>query len=156
MARALEVAPTDLAPGSFLLDDAQPEHPTVRTLRMALTGHETLAGLFGDRQDDTIEPPDLDHLREQVDRVWELVHGSRYEELSEALPALLVVMEAAPRRLEDSDSATAFRSPGRAPPATAGLLAKLGATTSRGWPPSGLSTAERSGDPLLAGISDSD
>ena len=77
VARALEVAPTDLAPGSFLLDDAQPEHPTVRTLRMALTGHETLAGLFGDRQDDTLEPPDLDHLREQVDRAWELVHGSR-------------------------------------------------------------------------------
>jgi transcriptional regulator with XRE-family HTH domain len=155
VARALEVAPTDLAPGSFLLDDAQPEHPTVRTLRMALTGHETLAGLFGDRQDDALEPPDLDHLREQLDRAWELVHGSRYEDLSESLPALLVVMEAAPRRLEGSDSAAAFALLAELHQATAGLLAKLGATD-LAWLAAERAylAAERSGDPLLAGISD--
>ncbi len=155
VARALDVAPTDLAPGSFLLDDAHPEHPTVRTLRMALTGHETLAGLLGDRQDDALEPPDLDHLRGEVARTWELVHASRYQELNEALPALLVVMEAAPRRLEGDDSSAAFALLAELHQATAGLLAKLGAMD-LAWMAAERAylAAERSGDPLLAAVSD--
>jgi Arm DNA-binding domain len=83
------------------------------------------------------------------------VHGSRYKELSESLPALLVVMEAAPRRLEGSDSATAFALLAELHQATAGLLAKLGATD-LAWLAAERAylAAERSGDPLLAGISD--
>ena len=155
VARALDVSPTDLAPGSFLLDDVQPEHPTVRALRMALTGHETLAGLLGDRQDDTLEPPDLDHLRTQVEHAWELVHGSHYEELNETLPALLVVMEAAPRRLEGDDRAAAFKLLAELHQATAGLLAKLGAMD-LAWLAAERAylAAERSGDLLLAAASD--
>jgi len=155
VARALDVSPTDLAPGSFLLDDAQPEHPTVRTLRMALTGHETLAALLGDRQDEALEPPDLDHLRTQVERTWELVHTSRYQELSESLPALLVVMEAAPRRLDGDDRAAAFALLAELHQATAALLAKLGATD-LAWMAAERAylAAERGGDPLLAAVSD--
>ena len=155
VARALDVSPTDLAPGSFLLDDAQPEHPTVRTLRMALTGHETLAALLGDRQDEALEPPDLDHLRTQVERTWELVHASRYQELSESLPALLVVMEAAPRRLDGDDRAAAFALLAELHQATAALLAKLGATD-LAWMAAERAylAAERGGDPLLAAVSD--
>jgi transcriptional regulator with XRE-family HTH domain len=155
VARALDVSPTDLAPGSFLLDDAQPEHPTVRTLRMALTGHETLAALLGDRQDEALEPPDLDHLRTQVARTWELVHASRYQELSESLPALLVVMEAAPRRLDGDDRAAAFALLAELHLAAAALLAKLGATD-LAWMAAERAylAAERGGDPLLAAVSD--
>jgi hypothetical protein len=70
-------------------------------------------------------------------------------------PALLVVMEAAPRRLEGSDSAAAFALLAELHQATAGLLAKLGATD-LAWLAAERAylAAERSGDPLLAAISD--
>jgi hypothetical protein len=64
-------------------------------------------------------------------------------------------MEAAPRRLEGSDSAAAFALLAELHQATAGLLAKLGATD-LAWLAAERAylAAERSGDPLLAGISD--
>jgi transcriptional regulator with XRE-family HTH domain len=71
-------------------------------IRAALTGHPALSSLLGAGPPPRISRHELDILRDQHARVWELVHGSRYAELAPLLAALITGLEMA-TRAEGSD-----------------------------------------------------
>src|SRR6266545_4877531 len=87
VAGALTVPVSELAPDPLLLEAQGEEHPAVRAIRMALTGHAALPVLLDGPHVAT--SPDLSDLKVRTERAWDLAHASRYGDLSELLPPLI-------------------------------------------------------------------
>lgn len=77
-------------------------------IRAAVTGHPALGAVLGGHQT-RFTGPELDSLRRQHAKVWELVHGSRYAELAPLLTALITGLETASRSLAASELAQEAR-----------------------------------------------
>lgn len=71
-------------------------------LRSAMTGHPVL-GLLSAPEHPQVTRRELDALRRQHEAVWELVHASRFAELTALLTALITGREAATRAAADDE-----------------------------------------------------
>jgi hypothetical protein len=92
--RVLEVPASEFVPDE-LLPAVEIEHPTVRAVRLLLSAHEATGALLADEPADGGPAEGSDELPM---RIWELVHGSRYDELATLLPVELPALERAARR----------------------------------------------------------
>jgi transcriptional regulator with XRE-family HTH domain len=148
VAGALNVPVSELAPDPLLLEAQGEEHPAVRAIRMALTGHAALPILLDGPE---ARPPDLSDLKARAEQAWDLTHASRYADLGELLPPLIAECEQAARRLSGTDRKTAFRLTAETYQATAAAMAKL-RETDLAWIAGdrSVTAAERAGAALLA------
>lgn len=148
VAGALNVPVSELAPDPLLLEAQGEEHPAVRAIRMALTGHAALPILLDGPE---ARPPDLSDLKARAEQAWDLTHASRYADLGELLPPLIAECEQAARRLSGTDRKTAFRLTAETYQATAAAMAKL-RETDLAWIAGdrSVTAAERAGAVLLA------
>ncbi len=149
VAGALNVPVSELAPDPLLLEAQGEEHPAVRAIRMALTGHAALPVLLDGPHAAT--SPDLSDLKARAEQAWDLAHASRYADLSELLPPLITECEQAARRLSGTDRKTAFELTAETYQATAAAMAKL-RETDLAWIAGdrSVTAAERAGAVLLA------
>jgi transcriptional regulator with XRE-family HTH domain len=149
VAGALNVPVSELAPDPLLLEAQGEEHPAVRAIRMALTGHAALPILLDGR--DAATPSDLSDLEARAEQAWDLAHASRYADLGELLPPLIAECEQAARRLSGTDRKTAFELTAETYQATAAAMAKL-RETDLAWIAGdrSVTAAERAGAVLLA------
>jgi transcriptional regulator with XRE-family HTH domain len=148
VAAALNVPVTELSPDP-LVQEHGGEHPTVRAVRLALSDQGALALLFGLPAGS--KPLGLAGLRAKAARAWELTHASRYEELGELLPSLILDCEAACRRLTGADRRAAFQVAADAYQAVAATMSKL-RQVDAAWVAGdrSIAAAERGEAPLLA------
>lgn len=123
VAGALNVPVSELAPDPLLLEAQGEEHPAVRAIRMALTGHAALPILLDGPN--ATKPPDLLDLNARAEQAWDLTHASRYADLGQLLPPLIADCEQAARRLRGTDRKTAFQLTAETYQATAAAMAKL-------------------------------
>jgi transcriptional regulator with XRE-family HTH domain len=120
----------------------------VDKIRTALERYEQ-AGAFNR----PVEPPSLDELRKAVQHAWLTYQHSRYEVLVRVLPRLLRDAQAADAaRLDGEDTQSAAHLLGQVYQIVSSAMRKLG-ELELAWLAAdrGISVAERSGDPLLAG-----
>src|SRR5215207_2146149 len=170
VARVLDVPANELLPGSFLPSDGDREHPSVRAVRLALSGHPALAvlldsspdaisrsadaitELLGRLEEAPTEPAELDA---RADEAWDMAHASRFTDLGELLLVLIPQAELAAHRLEGKPQQSAFAALARIYQAAAAIMAKL-RETDIAWVAAerAIAAAERSGDPLLAAAGD--
>ncbi len=148
VAGALNVPVSELAPDPLLLEAQGEEHPAVRAIRMALTGHAALPILL-DGSD--ARPADLSDLKARAEQAWDLAHTSRYADLGELLPPLIAECEQAARRMSGTDRKVAFKLAAETYQATAAAMAKL-RETDLAWIAGdrSVTAAERAGAVLLA------
>lgn len=150
VAAALNVPVTELSPDPLLQREEAAEDSTVHALRMALSRHDALRGIFGSRElaGRTGDPAELEAGAE---RAWELTHTSRYQELEELLPTLIAVAEVSARHLPAARRKAAFRSLALIYQATAAVMAKL-REVDAGWVAGerSIAAAEQADAPLLA------
>lgn len=124
VATALNVPVTELSPDPLLQREEAAEHSTVHAIRMALSRHDALRGIFGSRE--LARPAGSPaELEAGAERAWELTHASRYKELEELLPTLIAEAEVSARRLPAARRKAAFRSLAMTYQATAAVMAKL-------------------------------
>ncbi len=149
VAGALNVPVSELAPDPLLLEAQGEEHPAIRAIRMALTGHAALPVLLDGPHAAT--PPDLSDLKVRAEQAWDLAHASRYGDLGELLPPLIAECEQAARRLSGTDRKAAFELTAETYQATAAAMAKL-RETDLAWIAGdrSVTAAERAGAVLLA------
>lgn len=100
LADALEVSVQDLRPDAVAQHSA--DHPVshLEDLRLALTGHPALGLALGTTTTKGRQPKDL---AQQVELAWELVHASRFTELSRLLTRLIPQLELASRTANSSN-----------------------------------------------------
>jgi transcriptional regulator with XRE-family HTH domain len=170
VARVLDVPANELLPGSFLPADGDREHPSVRAVRLALSGHPALAVLLDSspeaisRSADAITellgrldeaPTDPAELEARAEEAWNLAHASRFTDLGELLLTLIPQAELAAHRLAGKPQQAAFAALARIYQAAAAIMTKL-RETDIAWVAAerGIAAAERSGDPLLAAAGD--
>jgi hypothetical protein len=150
VAAALNVPVTELSPDPLLQREEAAEDSTVHALRMALSRHDALRGIFGSGE---VAGPagDPAELEAGAERAWELTHTSRYQELEELLPTLIAVAEVSARRLPATRRKAAFRSLALTYQATAAMMAKL-REVDAGWVAGerSIAAAEQADAPLLA------
>jgi hypothetical protein len=150
VAAALNVPVTELSPDPLLQREEAAEDSTVHALRMALSRHDALRGIFGSGE---VAGPagDPAELEAGAERAWELTHTSRYQELEELLPTLIAVAEVSARRLPATRRKAAFRSLALTYQATAAVMAKL-REVDAGWVAGerSIAAAEQADAPLLA------
>src|SRR6266498_5323748 len=106
VAGALNVPVSELAPDPLLLEAQGEEHPAIRAIRMALTGHAALPILLDGPHAATL--PDLSDLKARAEQAWDLAPASRYADLGELLPPLIAECERAARLLSGTDRKAAF------------------------------------------------
>jgi transcriptional regulator with XRE-family HTH domain len=149
VAGALNVPVSELAPDPLLLEAQSEEHPAVRAIRVALTGHAALPILLDGP--DAARPPDLSDLKARAEQAWDLAHASRYADLGELLPPLIAECEQAARRMSGADRKAAFELTAETYQATAAAMAKL-RETDLAWIAGdrSVTAAERAGAVLLA------
>ena len=170
VARVLDVPANELLPGSFLPADGDREHPSVRAVRLALSGHPALAVLLDSSPEAISQSADaitellgrLDEaptspaeLEARADEAWNLAHASRFTDLGELLLVLIPQAELAAHRLAGKPQQAAFAALARIYQAAAAIMAKL-RETDIAWVAAerAIAAAERSGDPLLAAAGD--
>src|SRR6266511_5842199 len=151
VAGALNVPVTELSPDPLLQREEAAQHPTVRAVRIALSRHDALPGMFGSRRKVAAPAAGPAELEAGAKRAWELTHASRYTELGEFLPASIAEAEAAARRLGAAKRKAAFRSLAVTYQATAAAMAKL-REVDAGWVAGerSIAAAEHAEAPLLA------
>jgi tetratricopeptide (TPR) repeat protein len=147
VAGALNVPVTELSPDP-LIQEGPDEHPAARAVRRVLTETATLDLVQESPRGRT---PDLEELRVQAGRAWELTHASSYVELASLLPDLIMDSERATRRLTGDDRTAAFSLLADVYQATAAAMAKL-RQVDVAWVVGdrSIEAAERAGEPLLA------
>lgn len=124
VAAALNVPVTELSPDPILQREEAAVHSTIHAIRMALSRHDALRGIFSSHE--LAEPAgDPAELEADAERAWELTHASRYKELEELLPTLIAEAEVLARRLPAASRKAAFRSLAVTYQATAAVMAKL-------------------------------
>jgi transcriptional regulator with XRE-family HTH domain len=155
VARVLEVPPGELLPESMFPEAAEQEHPAGRAIRLALSGHPTLAAELDARLDTPVPAIELEDLEARARRAWELAHASSFLELGEAVTDLVPELESAARQLDGEAQATALRLLADTYQAIAAVLTKLGETAAA-WAAAerSVAAAERAGLPLLAAAGD--
>jgi transcriptional regulator with XRE-family HTH domain len=138
VARVLDVPANELLPGSFLPTEGEREHPSVRAVRLALSGHPALAVLLD-------SSPEA--IRRSADAITELL--GRLDE-APTDPA-----ELAAHRLAGEPQHAAFAALARIYHAAAAIMAKL-RETDIAWVAAerAIAAAERSSDPLLVAAGD--
>jgi transcriptional regulator with XRE-family HTH domain len=150
VATALNVPVTELSPDPLLQREEAAEHSTVHAIRMALSRHDALRGIFGGRKHagPAGSPAELEA---EAERAWELTHASHYKELEEFLPTLIAEAEVSARRLPLASRKAAFRSLAVTYQATAAVMAKL-REVDAGWVAGerSIAAAEQADAPLLA------
>jgi transcriptional regulator with XRE-family HTH domain len=150
VATALNVPVTELSPDPLLQREEAAEHSTVHAIRMALSRHDALRGIFGSREHagPAGSPAELEA---EAERAWELTHASLYKELEEFLPTLIAEAEVSARRLPVASRKAAFRSLAVTYQATAAVMAKL-REVDAGWVAGerSIAAAEQADAPLLA------
>ncbi|HZD01651.1 MAG TPA: helix-turn-helix transcriptional regulator [Actinomycetes bacterium] len=150
VAAALNVPVTELTPDPLVQERAG-EHPTVRAVRLALSGQEALAAMFKEERRALREQPDFEDLRARAEQAWELTHAARYADLGKLLPALIADLEAAARPRDSAGRQTAFLLLAEVYQATAAAMSKL-RDLETAWVAGdrSISAAERGEDPGLA------
>lgn len=135
--------------------EAPAERPeSFEELRLILTGHPALSAVL-DGEQPTHARTDLEELRRQHARVWELVHETGYAELAPLLTDLVPALERATRvsasQLERDEAGRLLTDTYQA---AAAMLAKL-SENDAAWVAADRAafTAERIGDPLLVAAS---
>jgi transcriptional regulator with XRE-family HTH domain len=105
--------------------DERPE--AFDTIRLALTGHPAIGAVLGTV---TLTAParQLEALRRQHERVWDLVHASRYAEVAPILAALIPGLETAVRTADGEQVAEARELLGDTYQAVAAMMVKIGET----------------------------
>lgn len=155
VARVLEVPPAELLPESMFPEAAEQEHPAAKAIRLALSGHPSLAAELDAGSDAPAPAIDLEDLEARARKAWELAHASRFVELGELAAALVPELERVARQLGGEAQRTAFRLLAETYQATAAVLAKLGELAAA-WAAAerSVAAAERAGLPLLAAAGD--
>lgn len=77
-------------------------------LRLALTGHPAIDAVL-DTQTQALTNERLDELRELHERVWPMVHASRYSDLAPIVTSLIPGLERAVRVADDAELAESAR-----------------------------------------------
>lgn len=148
LADALNVPVRDLRPDAAPQPAAHPDRAVndLESLRMTLTGHPTPGVVI---KPPPPEPVELDHLRHRVDEVWDLVHASRFADVSATLTTLLPELETARRGTPRRQRAHISRLLTRAYHAASAAFARQGEADAA-WIAAdrGILIAEQSGDPL--------
>jgi hypothetical protein len=134
-----------------VLRDLADDHGAVHAIRLAMSGHDVLAVMLERHGRAAGEAPDLSTLRSEVQRAWQLVHGSRYTDLGVLLPGLIPRAELTARQTAGEERKAAFSLLAVLYQATAAMMAKLG-ETDMAWVAADRSVvaAERADAPLLA------
>jgi transcriptional regulator with XRE-family HTH domain len=155
VARVLEVPPAELLPESMLPEAAEQEHPAAKAIRLALSGHPSLAAELEAGADEPAPAIDLEDLEARARQAWELAHASRFLEMGELVADLLPELETAARHLAGEAQQTAFRLIAESYQATSAVLTRLGETAAA-WAAAerSVAAAERAGLPLLAAAGD--
>jgi transcriptional regulator with XRE-family HTH domain len=155
VARVLEVPPGELLPESMFPQAAEQEHPAARAIRLALTGHPTIAAELDAGPDTPAPAIELEDLEARARRAWELAHASSFLELGELVTDLVPDLESAARQLDGEAQRTALRLLADTYQAIAAVLTKLGETAAA-WAATerSVAAAERAGLPLLAAAGD--
>lgn len=145
LAEALEVPLAELAAEAPVVAAAAEETPGSAGLRLVLAGAHSLRAMLH-----SAPVPPTDEIRPQVDRAWELVHESRYEELADLLRGLVPALETAVRSAEQERRPELFELLAKTYQACSAALAKLGEPEAA-WIAAdrAIAAAERAGDPLL-------
>jgi transcriptional regulator with XRE-family HTH domain len=123
-------------------------------LRLALTGHPAISVVLGNSPQ-ALTDERLSQLRSQQERVWEMVHASRYDELAPLVANLIPELEQAVRADSSPELAEAARELlSDTYQAVAAMMAKLGETDAA-WIAADRAafTAEMLRDPLAVAAS---
>ncbi len=151
VARVLEVPPSELLPESMFPEPSEQEHPAAKAIRLALSGHPTLAAKLQAGPDTPAPAVDLKQFEARARRAWELAHASTFLELGELVTDLVPELESAARQLDGEAQRTALRLLAETYQAIAAVLTKLGETAAA---ERSVAAAERAGFPLLAAAGD--
>lgn len=128
VASALNVPLSELAPGDLAAASESRDLPASVALRQALTSYRVLGSVFGLEDVEGPTTGGLEQLRADVDKAWTLAHQSRFGELGDLVPGLIVRTEAATRTTSAQDRRVAFRLVAETYQAAAAVLAKLSET----------------------------
>ncbi|MFD7546356.1 helix-turn-helix domain-containing protein [Streptomyces sp. NPDC059578] len=146
VAEVLDVPVAELAAEAPVVASAAAgESPGARQLRLVLsTAHSLQATLAGPR------PPDVQALRVDVERAWELTHRGDYADLAELLEVLVPRLESATRAGSDEERPGLFRLLATMYHSCSAALAGAGEPEAA-WiaVDRAVVAAERAGDPLL-------
>ncbi len=151
LADVLDVALGDLLAEPSLVEwTADSGMETVPALRTALMEYRTITALGTSGQDS--DPPDLDDLRKQTARLWDLYQASRFGAVTGKLPDLLRQAQAAVDHLDGHEQEQARNLLGLTYQLAATQLTKLG-ETDLAWIAAdrGLAAVRPVGDPAITG-----
>lgn len=122
VADALGISVSDLR--SEVTEEPPERSSDVEALRLALTGHPALDAVIDSPA--PLTRAELSRLRDRHERVWPLVHESRYDELEPLLTALIGDLEMAVRRASPDERSATFELLSSTYQAAAAMLARLG------------------------------
>ncbi|WP_092557709.1 helix-turn-helix domain-containing protein [Actinoplanes derwentensis] len=151
LADVLDVALGDLLAEPSLVEwTADSGMETVPALRTALMEYRAITALGTSGQD--AEPPDLDDLRKQTARLWDLYQASRFGAVTGKLPDLLRQAQAAVDHLDGREQEQARNLLGLTYQLAATQLTKLG-ETDLAWIAAdrGLAAVRPVGNPAITG-----
>lgn len=155
VADTLGVSVSELRGSEANEPDVQTERPEAfESLRLTLTGHPAAVAVLGDTPE-AVTDEHLDSLREKHSQVWELVHGSRYNELAPLVADLIPDLEQTVRASASAEQALEIRELlSDTYQAIAAMLAKIGEADAA-WLAADRATfaAESTGDPLAVAAS---
>lgn len=144
LAEALEVPVAELAPNTPVAAAATP--PSAATdLTLALSSSDALLAVLSNPA-----AIDVAQLGVDAEAVWQLAHGTHYDELTDRLENLIPEVEQATRTATGAARKRAFAAKARTYHAAAAALAKLGEPAAA-WVAAdrAITAAEHAGDPLL-------
>ncbi|MEV8633779.1 helix-turn-helix transcriptional regulator [Streptosporangium sp. NPDC051023] len=145
VAETLDVPLSELAAEAPVVAAVTEETPGTADLRLLLSSVHSLRAMLH-----PVPAAPAEELRAQVEQAWELVHESRYAELTGLLQGLVPALETAVRSAPEERRAELFELLAAAYQACSAALAKLGEPEAA-WIAAdrAIIAAERAGDPLL-------
>ncbi|MDJ1137864.1 helix-turn-helix domain-containing protein [Streptomyces iconiensis] len=145
VAEVLDLPVSELAAEAPVIAATNTEPPGANQLRLTLSTAHSLSAVLGRH-----EPPDLDALRLQVDRAWNLTHEGNYAALAELLEGLVPQAEIAARSAVGDELPGVFRMLVTIYQTCSAALANMGEPEAA-WVAvdRAVVAAERANDPLL-------
>ncbi|MEV0590271.1 helix-turn-helix domain-containing protein [Nonomuraea cavernae] len=145
VAETLDVPLSELAAEAPVVAATSEEVPGTAGLRLVLSGAHSLQAMLH-----ATPAPATTELKPRVDHAWELVHASRYVELTDLLRGLVPMLENAVRSAPPERQPELFELLAVTYQACSAALAKLGEPEAA-WIAAdrAISAAERAGDPLM-------
>ena len=145
VASALDVPLGELAPDEGVVAATSQRPKAAVALSLAMCSSHALQAVLSD-----VPSIDVERLRQDAEKAWDLAHGSHYEDLSDLLGTLIPELEHATRRTTGADRRDTCVAKAKAYHACAGVLSELGEIAAA-WVAAdrAISAAEEAGEPML-------